>query len=109
MSDLESNLRQIAEALRQLIRDTAPDLSEAIKWGNPTYEKKGRVCYLANMGGYINFGFFRGAHLADLEGRMEGTGKAMRHVKVRRLADINTEQFSSLVREAVTLNEQTQT
>ena len=35
----------------------------------------------------------------------EGTGKKMRHIKVRSLSDIDPDQFSGWVREAVTLNQ----
>lgn len=32
---------------------------------------------------HVNVGFFRGAELVDPEGLLEGTGKFMRHVKLR--------------------------
>jgi len=32
---------------------------------------------------YINLGFYRGASLKDSRGLLEGTGKAMRHIKVK--------------------------
>jgi hypothetical protein len=35
--------------------------------------------------GYVSLGFFNGARLTDHDGRMEGTGKRMRHVKIRAL------------------------
>ena len=105
MSQLGPGPRVIAEELRQLILNSVPDLSEAIKWGNPVYEKGGRVCYLAATGAYVSLGFFNGASLHDSQGRMEGTGKKMRHVKVRTVDDILDEQFATWVREAVALNQ----
>ena len=105
MSVLDGPLRPIAEAMRQLIQETDPHLSEAIKWGNPVYERNGRVCYLASGRGYMALGFFDGASLTDPKGRIEGTGKRMRHVKVRRIEDIEPDQVASWVREAVALNQ----
>ncbi len=105
MASLEPSLRDIAEALQRVTLNTDPDLTEAIKWGNPTYEKDGKVCYLAAGNGYISLGFFNGASLSDPDGRIEGTGKKMRHVKVRSLADVNAEQIAAWVREAVALNQ----
>ncbi len=32
---------------------------------------------------HVNVGFFRGAELSDPDGLLEGTGKYMRHVKLR--------------------------
>ena len=109
ISELAPAKREIAEALRTIILNAHAELQESVKWGNPTYEKKGRVCYIADMGGYVNFGFFKGAHLTDPTGRIEGTGKHMRHIKVKGLDDILPERFSSWVREAVALNEREQT
>ena len=108
ISGLTPDKREIAEALRKIILSADAELQASIKWGNPTYEKKGRVCYIAVAGAYLNFGFFKGVHLSDPTGRIEGTGKEMRHIKVKSLDDILPEQFSSWVREAVALNERAQ-
>ena len=105
MSRLEPDLRAVAEAIRKLVLQAEPDLSEAIKWGNLTYEKQARVCYLAATKGYVSLGFFNGAALTDTQGRIEGTGKKMRHVKVRALSNIDQQQLAAWVREAVALNQ----
>ena len=104
-SRLEPDLRAVAEAIRNLVLEADPDLSEAIKWGNPTYEKQGRVCYLAATKSYVSLGFFNGVGLTDPQGRIEGTGKKMRHVKVRTLSDIDQQRFAAWIREAVALNQ----
>ena len=106
LASLQPPLRPIAESLRRLILETDPDLSESIKWGNPTFERGGKVCYLAATKAYVSLGFFNGAALTDPEGIIEGTGKKMRHVKVRVLEDIRSELLSSWVRQAVELNQQ---
>ena len=106
LASLQPPLRPIAESLRRLILETDPDLSESIKWGNPTFERVGKVCYLAATKAYVSLGFFNGAALTDPEGIIEGTGKKMRHVKVRVLEDIRSELLSSWVRQAVELNQQ---
>ena len=105
ISQLEPSLRLIAETLRGCVIEADADLTEAIKWGNPTYEKAGKVCYLASGKGYMALGFFDGASLTDPEGLIEGTGKRMRHVKVRHLEGIREAQVVAWVREAVTLNQ----
>ena len=106
IASLQPPLRPIAESLRRLILDTDPELSESIKWGNPTFERGGKVCYLAATKAYVSLGFFNGAALTDSEGVIEGTGKKMRHLKVRVLSDIRGELLSSWVRQAVELNQQ---
>ena len=106
LASLQPPLRPIAESLRRLILEADPDLSESIKWGNPTFERGGKVCYLAATKAYVSLGFFNGAALTDPEGIIEGTGKKMRHVKLRVLEDIRSELLSSWVRQAVELNQQ---
>ena len=59
------------------------------------------VMYLAATDSYVNLGFFNGASLSDPNGRIAGTGKRMRHVKVRALEDVDQAQFESWIREAV--------
>ena len=98
-------MARVNPELRRLILDACPDLSEAIKWGNPVYEKGGRVCYLSADRGYITLGFFNATALSDPDGLMEGTGVKMRHVKVRSTADIRPKSYSAWVREAMALNQ----
>ena len=106
---LEPNQRSIAMALRRLILDTCPELTETIKWGNPVYElpgfqQAGKVCYLAATKAYVSLGFFNGAELTDPEGIIEGNGKKMRHVKVRDLSATLSQHLVFWIKEAVELN-----
>ena len=105
ISEHDPALRQIAETLRNIILSTEPDLTESIKWSQPVYSRKGRVCYLSATERYVSLGFFNGASLTDPQGRIEGTGVKLRHVKVRSLEDIDMEQIGSWVREAVAIDE----
>ena len=105
MSRLDPDQQPVAEAIRKLVLGADPDLSEAIKWDNPTYEKHGKVCYLAATKSYVSLGFFNGASLTDPHGRIEGTGKKMRHVKIGALSDIDQQRFAAWIREAVALNQ----
>ena len=36
-------VRKICVELRRIVLHADPDLTESIKWGNPTYEKKGKI------------------------------------------------------------------
>ena len=104
IASLEPHLRPIAVTLRRLILDACPDLSESVKWGNPVYEHNGKVCYLAATEAYVSLGFFNGAALTDPERIIEGTGKKMRHVKVRDLSAISSQHLVSWIKEAIKLN-----
>jgi len=46
---------------------------------------------------HVNVGFFNGAALDDPAGLLAGTGKRMRHVKVKPLVDANAAAVSALI------------
>ncbi len=105
VSRVDPARREVVEVLRRLVLEQAPNASETIKWGQPCYSKNGNLCYIAADVDHVKLGFFRGGDLPDPGGLLEGTGKKMRHVKVRSLDDIPEEGLSSLIREAVSLDE----
>ncbi len=100
---LPADTRAVVEALRRLVITVAPDAREALKWGQPWYSRNKGVCYIAAFRNHINLGFARGAELPDPAGRLEGTGKGMRHVKIRNPKEIDA-AVKSLLREAFKLD-----
>jgi hypothetical protein len=46
---------------------------------------------------HVNVGFFLGAELDDPAGLLQGTGRRMRHVKIRPDADLNVAALSALI------------
>lgn len=76
--------RLVLMQLRSLILNTGVGIKESIKWNRPCYEtEKGLFCYLYPTKRYVNLGFQKGASLVDEEGLLEGSGKDMRHIKIR--------------------------
>jgi hypothetical protein len=49
---------------------------------------------------HVNLAFLRGAELTEARELLEGTGKGMRHIKVRSPKDIRKQAFAALVKEA---------
>lgn len=94
--------RRLARALRALVAQAAPALVEGVKWTNGCWLLgKAPVCYLHAAADHLQFGFFRGAVLADPRRLLQGAGAHVRHVKVRRSADVDAAAFAALVRQAV--------
>jgi hypothetical protein len=91
---LPAKTRPAAEALRKAVLDAGAGVREDLKWGRPWYGANADVCYIAAAKDHVSLGFARGAELADPEQRLAGTGKGMRHVKVR-----NTGEIDAAVRE----------
>lgn len=79
--DHEKATAPLARAVREWIRARAPHLTEALAYGYPCYSGEDRICSIVPHKAHINLQFFRGAELAG-HVRVEGSGKALRHVKI---------------------------
>jgi hypothetical protein len=94
--------RRLIAALRAFVTRVAPQLEEAVKWGNGCWlQGKAPVAYVYADTDHVQFGFLRGASLADPRGLLQGNGQYVRHTKVRRTADIDEQAFAALLRQAV--------
>ena len=93
--------RNISKALRKLIRQTAPDLEESIKWNMPYYRAFGGVCCIYPCSDHVNLQIMQGAHLKDPTKILEGTGKGMRHVKIYDARQIPGAAIKGLLKQAV--------
>ena len=96
---------QAAAELDRIVTEVAPNARKVMKWKQPTYEDHGLLCYFKAFKTHINFGFFRGAELADPDELLEGTGEQMRHVKLKSLQDVNEKGLKALIISAVKLND----
>jgi hypothetical protein len=53
--------------------------------------------YVNSFKSHVNVGFFYGAVLEDPAGLLEGSGKRMRHVKLKPGSELNTAALSDLI------------
>jgi hypothetical protein len=81
--------RAIAEALRALILEAAPDAAGSIKWGMPFYMAGGMMCAIGAHKSHVNL-ILSGppGAFADPDDLLEGDGKTGRHLKLRTLDDL---------------------
>ena len=95
--------RTVIRKLRQFVKRTSPEVTEAVKWGNGCWVKgKKFVAYVyAGDPGYVQFGFVAGSRLKDPKGLLEGEAKYVRHIKVRTVSDIQPRAYAALLRQAV--------
>ena len=77
-------LRQLAGAWFERLRTAGPDVRELLHDGHPTAcVQDAAFAYVDAFAGHVNLGFYEGAALDDPAGLLEGSGKRMRHVKLR--------------------------
>lgn len=50
---------------------------------------------------YVNIGFSHGASLNDPEGRLQGTGARIRHIRITHAADLQDPYLQDLIQQAV--------
>ena len=90
MGQATPEVQAIADALRVEIKANHEGIFEEARLGDkavsygwgPKKNTEGYT-YLMPQKDRVNLGFYQGASLPDPKGLLEGTGKSLRHVKVR--------------------------
>lgn len=99
------HLRQISQALQQLIRAELPGVKEKLNpWHVYSFVGRDYFCYLAVSSRHVSLGFLKGTSLADPGQLLEGTGKNLRHVKFRKVEELGRPGLRELISEAVELD-----
>lgn len=103
MHEHSGALGAIAQRWFEVMRACGDDLRELLHDGHPTAcVGDAAFAYVNAFKSHVNVGFFRGAEIADPEGLLEGTGKFMRHVKLRPERDLKATTLMNLVETAYT-------
>jgi hypothetical protein len=97
-------IEALARALQIAIEVHGKDLSKSLAWGFPCWSGNERVLSIIAYKGHCNLQIWYGAKLADrFTGRIEGSGKSLRHVKIRKFDDIDGE-VSEIIKAAIELD-----
>ena len=101
-------LRPLCEHLRATIRELHPQCVEVVwprqkiaSFGVGPKKMTEHYCYLQVHAAHINLGFYRGAELRDPQRMLDGTGKALRHVKLTDVAAARRAPVVALLRAAI--------
>jgi hypothetical protein len=98
MEQRSGQLGAIARRWFDVIRASGAEVRELLHDGHPTASLgDAGFAYVNAFTAHVNVGFFRGAELPDPAGLLEGTGKHMRHVKLRPGADIDAAALTALI------------
>jgi hypothetical protein len=92
----DRHIAELALALREMVLEAAPEAIESIYDAynavaigfSFTGRLKDGFCHIATYAHHVNLGFNRGASLPDPQEVLEGTGKAIRHIKMARQSDL---------------------
>ena len=101
-------VKEIARRLRKLIIDFYPEVVEVpwpkqkiIGYGVGPKKMSEHFCYIGAHREHVNLGFYYGAELSDPEGLLEGTGKKLRHIKVREAEEVAQPALRHLVQSSL--------
>ena len=101
MNQQPEELGAIARRWFDVIRNCGDDVRELIHDDAPTAcVSDAAFAYVDAFTAHVNVGFFDGAELADPTGLLEGTGKFMRHVKLKPGQNIDSRALTSLIESA---------
>jgi len=101
----DATLGEVAQGLRRLMKKTVPGTKESVNpWKLPTFESNGPMCYFSVGKDHVTFGLLRGTSLPDPAKLLEGTGKSLRHVKLRCVDDLRKPALKKLIQAAARLN-----
>ena len=99
----QGELGAIAQRWFEVVRNCGDDVRELIHDGHPAAcVNDAAFAYVNAFRAHVNVGFFRGAKLADPDGLLEGTGRFMRHVKLRPEHEIDAGALRKLIETAYT-------
>jgi hypothetical protein len=102
-----AEVRAVAERLRQLVREAVPEATETAQpsWHSLNYRhpRAGYFCGLFPRAEDVLMVFEFGLLLPDPEGILEGEGKQVRFITLRRETDIRVQAIQNLLHAALAL------
>jgi hypothetical protein len=101
MREQPGDLGSIARRWFEVMRACGDDVRELMHDDQPTAcVGDAAFGYVDAFTAHVNVGFFRGAEIADPDRLLEGTGKFMRHVKLRPGSDVDAAALMRLIETA---------
>jgi hypothetical protein len=101
LKDHSGELGAIARQWFEVIRECGDEVRELLHDGAPTAcFGDAAFAYVNVFTSHLNVGFFQGSALPDPSGILQGTGKFMRHVKLRPGTPTNDAALSGLIEAA---------
>jgi hypothetical protein len=97
-SEADDELQRFALPWFEQMRGCGADVRELLNDGHPVAcVEDAAFGYVNAFAVHVNVDFFHGATLDDPAGLLEGTGKRMRHVKLRWAQPVNAAALSELI------------
>ena|SRR5258706_241944 len=98
--------RDVVAAIRDLMKEFAPDAEEVVSYGMPVYKGKKIFAWINPPVKDVTLGFSRGSQMEDKYLLLRGSAKGgARHVKMKSVADVNKPALKYYIKQAVKLDQ----
>lgn len=108
LSEFDLSVGELALELREMVLKEAPAAVEKlfrvyalVFWYSLTGKMADAFCHIVVYPKGVNLMFVRGAELEDPDGVLVGEGKIIRHIKVRKPADLKNPYLRKFIRAAL--------
>ena len=109
LAPYDQHIASLALALREAVLEEAPEAIESLASGYAVAigfsftgkPMKDGFCHVVAYKNCVNLGFNRGALLPDAAGVLEGSGKLIRHIRIRNHDDLDRPLVRRFLRAAI--------
>lgn len=108
LAEFDLKVGELALALREMVLEELPGASERVFrvyalvfWYSLSGKMADAYCSIVVNSKHVNLMFNRGAELADPNGLLVGSGKIIRHLKVKRPEDLKQPHLRKFIRASI--------
>ncbi|KXK37686.1 MAG: DUF1801 domain-containing protein [Saprospiraceae bacterium] len=88
--------KEMMKIIRELIHQNVPNLIEEFKWNRPVFKTTKDFAYFQVNKNYLTLGFSMDIDkIIDPKNKLEGTGKTMRHIKLKHTTEIDRTELKT--------------
>lgn len=100
ISSQPDRVRPLLQATRTFLHETAPGLTEAMKWRVPTFMQERNRFYLNPESDHVILGFTDGAKMEEFRQVFDQVKQEVAHVRIRTVEDLQRPGLREAVRVA---------
>ena len=100
---ISTELQPIVGRLQEIMHKYTPESKQVIYYGALMWKRDKVMAWVTPAKAHISLGFYKGNEFKDKHGLLEGTGKASRHVKIKKIEDINEAALEDFIEQSLKL------
>lgn len=89
--------KEVMKNLRSLFLNNDLNITESYKWSRPVYGCPKDFAYIKHAKNHVTLGFYDASILFDPEQKLEGEGKNMKHLKIKKWSEVNVSKIQTWI------------